>query len=60
MHRGGTFVLSLLMAAIGVALIAQVISGSGGALSGRMLLGILFLAAGIGRTWVEVRRGRGV
>ena len=59
-HRGGTFLLSLLMAVIGVALIVQVVAGSGGgALSGRMLLGILFVAAGVGRTYVEVRRGRG-
>jgi hypothetical protein len=57
-HRGGTLFLSLLMAAIGVALIAQALS-AGAALSGRLLLGVLFLAAGIGRTYVEVRRGRG-
>ena len=58
-HRGGTFALSLAMAAIGIALIVQVIAGSGSALSGRLLLGVLFLAAGVGRTYVEVRRGRG-
>ncbi|HEY0517271.1 MAG TPA: hypothetical protein VGD00_09130 [Solirubrobacteraceae bacterium] len=46
------------MAAIGVALIVQALS-AGAALSGRLLLGVLFLAAGIGRTYVEVRRGRG-
>jgi hypothetical protein len=57
-HRGGTLLLSLAMAAIGVALIVQVIGSSGSALSGRLLLGVLFLAAGVGRTYVEVRRGR--
>jgi hypothetical protein len=58
-HRTGTFVLSLLMAAIGVALIAEVVDGRGSAISGRLLLGVLFIAAGVGRLYVEVRRGRG-
>jgi hypothetical protein len=58
-HRMGTFVLSLLMMAIGLALIVQVATGDGGVLSARLLLGVLFLAAGVGRAFVEVRRGRG-
>jgi hypothetical protein len=57
-HRAGTFVLSLAMLAIGLALIVQSVSGGAGAISGRMLLGVLFTAAGIGRAYVEVRRGR--
>jgi hypothetical protein len=57
-HRMGTFVLSLLMVAIGLALIVQAIGGSG-VISPRLLLGILFVAAGCGRGWVELRRGRG-
>jgi hypothetical protein len=57
-HRAGTFVLSLLMAAIGVALIVQALMGNGGAISPRLLLGVLFTAAGVGRMYVEVRRGR--
>jgi hypothetical protein len=48
-HRMGTFVLSLAMIAI----------GDGGLLSARLLLGALFLAAGVGRAYVEIRRGRG-
>jgi hypothetical protein len=59
-HRTGTFVLSLLMLAIGLALIVQVAAGDGGVLSARLLLGILFIAAGVGRAYVEMRRGRGV
>ena len=58
MHRASTVVLSLLMAAIGVALIVQAVDGRGGAISPRLLLGVLFLAAGAGRLYV-VRRGRG-
>ena len=58
MHRASTVVLSLLMAAIGVALIVQAVDGRGGAISPRLLLGVLFLAAGAGPLYV-VRRGRG-
>ncbi|HWJ51336.1 MAG TPA: hypothetical protein VNR42_09965 [Solirubrobacteraceae bacterium] len=58
-HRTGTFVLSLAMVAIGLALIVQVIAGRMSAISPRMLLGVLFLAAGIGRAYLEIRRGRG-
>jgi hypothetical protein len=56
-HRAGTLALSLLMAAIGVALIVQAVSGNGGVLSPRLLLGVLFIAAGAGRMYVEKRRG---
>jgi hypothetical protein len=58
-HRTGTFVLSLLMLAIGLALIVQVAAGDGGVLSARLLLGILFIGAGVGRAYVEIRRGHG-
>ena len=54
----GTFVLSLAMAAIGVALLVQALAGPS-LLSPRLLLGVLFIAAGGGRWYVEVRRARG-
>jgi hypothetical protein len=54
----GTFVLSLAMLAIGLGLIVQAIAGHGGVLSPRLLLGVLFIAAGIGRSYLEIRRGR--
>jgi hypothetical protein len=57
-HRSGTQLLSVAMVAIGVALIAQVLSGDGGVLSARLLLGVLFLAAGIARLYLEHKRGR--
>jgi hypothetical protein len=56
-HRSGTLVLSLLMAAIGLALIGQVIAGDGGVLSARLLLGVLFFAGGVARLWLEYKRG---
>ncbi|MGA8363918.1 MAG: hypothetical protein WB709_05310 [Solirubrobacteraceae bacterium] len=58
-HRAGTFTLSLLMAVIGVALVAQAVSGHGSIVSPRLLLGVLFIAAGAGRMYVEKRRGGG-
>jgi hypothetical protein len=57
-HRGSTVVLSALMLAIGVALVVQSIADGAGPLTGRLLLGILFTAAGAGRLYVEIIRGR--
>jgi hypothetical protein len=58
-HRMSTLALSLLMAALGVALIVEAVSGHTSALSPRLLLGVLFIAAGAGRWYIEVRRARG-
>lgn len=55
----GTFALSLAMVAIGVALIVQAAVVATGSVSVRLLLGALFVAAGGGRWYVEVRRTRG-
>ena len=55
-HRTGTLVLSLAMMVIGIALLAEAAAGVG-SLSLRLLAGALFLAAGVGRTYVELRRG---
>ncbi len=59
-HRASTFVLSFLMLAIGLGLLVQALAGNGGAISARALLGVLFVAAGAGRGYLEVRRGRRV
>jgi hypothetical protein len=56
-HRAATFALSALMVAIGLALIVQVIAGHASGVSARLLLGVLFLAAGAGRTYVQLRKG---
>jgi hypothetical protein len=57
-HRSTTVLLSLVMVAIGVALAVQALAGHGGVISGRLLLGVLFVAAGCGRLYIESRRGR--
>jgi hypothetical protein len=59
-HRTGSLVFSLAMAVIGLALIAQALGGDGGVVSPRLLLGVLFLAAGAGRGYLEIRRNRHV
>jgi hypothetical protein len=56
-HRTGTTVLSLAMVAIGIALAAEAVGGEG-VLSVRLLLGVLFLAGGSGRLYLELRKGR--
>jgi hypothetical protein len=57
-HRLATLALSMTMAAIGLVLVVQAVTGHASAISPRLLLGVLFMAAGGGRTYVEVRRGR--
>jgi hypothetical protein len=57
-HRTATFVFSLLMLVIGLALIVETVTGHGSAISPRLLLGVLFIGAGVGRLYLEIRRGR--
>jgi predicted membrane channel-forming protein YqfA (hemolysin III family) len=57
-HRSATLMFSLVMVVIGVALIAQAVDGHGGIISPRLLLGVLFIAAGGGRVYLEGKRGR--
>jgi hypothetical protein len=57
--RGGaTSVFSILMILIGVALIVRTLAAGGGALSTGLLLGILFVAAGVGRIYLGHRLTR--
>lgn len=57
-HRAGTTVLSSAMVAIGIALAVEAIA-SEGTFSARLLLGVLFVAGGSGRLYIQVRKGRG-
>jgi hypothetical protein len=57
-HRVATLAFSLAMVVIGLALIVEAVAGSGGPGSARTLLGALFVAAGIARGYLELRRGR--
>ena len=51
--------MSGLMLVIGLALIVEALDGHGGLVSSRALLGVLFVAAGTARGYLEIRRGRG-
>jgi phosphatidylglycerophosphate synthase len=57
-HRSGTVLFSVLMVAIGLALIGQTLGSDTSVLSARLLLGVLFLAAGIARLYLERKRSR--
>ncbi len=46
-----------MMAVIGLALMTQAITGAG-VISPRMILGLLFVAAGALRIYLEIRKGR--
>ena len=48
-----TVVLSLAMVLIGVAMIVRTLTGGGGALAVGMILGIMFIAIGAGRLYIQ-------
>jgi len=54
--RGATLVLSSLMIVIGVAMIVRTLAAGGGPIALGLLLGLLFVAAGAGRLYVERQR----
>jgi hypothetical protein len=51
-----TRVFPVLMVVIGLALIARTLSLGGGSLAVGMVFGVLFVAAGAGRLYLEARR----
>jgi hypothetical protein len=51
-----TVVLSLAMVALGVAMIVVTLSRGGGPVAFGIVVGLLFVAAGGGRLWVQRRR----
>jgi hypothetical protein len=51
-RRAVTRFLSLAMVAIGVALIVRTIVAGGGAVATGILVGVLFVAAGVGRLYL--------
>ncbi len=51
-----TLVLSALIVVLGLGIIARTLAEGGGPLAVGVVLGLLFVAAGAGRLWVERRR----
>ena len=58
LYRGTTGVMSVLLVLIGVALIVRTITAGGGALAFGLLMGVLFIAAGLGRMYINTRLAR--
>jgi hypothetical protein len=56
LHRSSIRVLSLAMIVLGVLLVARTLSAGGGALAFGVLLGVLFVAAGAARLYLQGRR----
>jgi hypothetical protein len=48
--------MSVLMMVIGVALVVRTLTAGGGAAATGVLLGVLFVAAGAGRLYLQFRR----
>ena len=54
-HRGTTGLLSVILVLLGVAMIVRTIAEGGGALAFGLLIGVLFIAAGLGRLYINTR-----
>jgi hypothetical protein len=58
LHRSATRALSLVMIAIGVALVVRTLAAGGGGVAIGVVLGVLFVAAGGARLYLQAREGR--
>ena len=53
MHRQTTAVLSLILVVLGIAMIVRTLAAGGGAVAFGLLIGVLFIAAGLGRLYIN-------
>ncbi|HKG38646.1 MAG TPA: hypothetical protein VKB25_06625 [Conexibacter sp.] len=58
LHRSTTRVLSLAMIVIGVLLVVRTLAAGGGGLALGLVLGVLFIAAGAARIYMQTRQER--
>jgi len=58
LHRSTTRVLSLAMIVIGVLLVGRTLAAGGGGLALGLILGVLFIAAGAARIYLQTRQER--
>jgi uncharacterized membrane protein HdeD (DUF308 family) len=54
-HRMSTRLMSILMIVIGVVLLARTLAAGGGAVAIGVILGLLFIAAGAARLYLQFR-----
>jgi hypothetical protein len=55
LHRSSTRVMSVLIIVIGIALVVRTLIAGGGAVAVGVILGLLFIAAGAGRLYLQSR-----
>ena len=55
MRQSSTRVMSILMILVGIALVVRTLAAGGGAIATGVLLGLLFVAAGVGRLYLQSR-----
>jgi hypothetical protein len=55
LHNSSTRILSIVMIVIGIALIARTLVAGGGALATGIVLGVLFVFAGLARLYLQLR-----
>jgi uncharacterized membrane protein HdeD (DUF308 family) len=55
LHNSSTRVLSIVMIVIGIALIARTLIAGGGTLATGIVLGVLFVLAGVARLYLQLR-----
>lgn len=58
LRQSYTRVMSVLMVVIGIALLARTFAAGGGPAASGVVLGVLFIAAGIGRLYLASRGNR--
>ena len=56
-YRGSVRAFSLVLIALGLAILVSALANGGGPLSVGVVLGVAFLAVGAGRLWVSMRMG---
>ena len=54
-HRAYTRVMSILMIVVGIALVVRTLLAGGSPITFGVLIGILFVAAGVGRLYLQLR-----
>jgi hypothetical protein len=55
MRQSYTRVMSILMVVVGIAILVRTLAAGGGPVATGVLLGVLFVAAGVGRLYLQSR-----
>jgi multisubunit Na+/H+ antiporter MnhB subunit len=58
LHRSTTRLLSFAMIVIGVLLVVRTLAAGGGGLALGLIIGVLFVAAGVARIYLQTRQER--